>query len=80
MTKTTLLVGARDSQLSLIQARTALQRIEAQTGLHFELRPFSSPGDSTSWALVFAAGAGLTHGSAHAAIRLACSRQGSSFP
>lgn len=45
MTKTTLLVGARDSQLSLIQARTALQRIEAQTGLHFELRPFSSPGD-----------------------------------
>ena len=45
MTKSTLLVGARDSQLSLIQAENALQRIKQQTGLHFELRPFSSPGD-----------------------------------
>ncbi len=45
MTKRTLIVGARDSKLSIIQAQAALDRIHAQTRLTFELRPFSSPGD-----------------------------------
>jgi porphobilinogen deaminase len=43
--KRTFIVGARDSKLSLIQTQSALDRIHAQTGLVFELRPFSSPGD-----------------------------------
>jgi uroporphyrinogen III methyltransferase/synthase len=38
-------VGARDSVLSLLQARSALQHITEQTGATFELIPFSSPGD-----------------------------------
>ena len=45
MANPSLIVGARDSQLSLLQAEGALKRIQAQTGLAFELRPFSSPGD-----------------------------------
>lgn len=45
MIKQTFIVGARDSKLSLLQAESALKRIEAQCGLHFELHPFSSPGD-----------------------------------
>ncbi len=45
MTKRPLIVGARDSKLSLLQAQTALDRIAAQTGITSELRPFSSPGD-----------------------------------
>ena len=45
MSKQTLIVGARDSKLSLLQAETALKQIQSQTGLHFVLRAFSSPGD-----------------------------------
>lgn len=45
MTKQTLIVGARDSKLSIIQTQAALERIQEQTGLTFDLRPFSSPGD-----------------------------------
>ncbi len=40
-----LRVGARDSELSLLQAREALAKLHAETGCTFELSPFSSPGD-----------------------------------
>ena len=45
MPKVTLRVGARDSQLSILQAQGALDRLAAATGLAFTLLPFSSPGD-----------------------------------
>ncbi len=44
MTKT-LKVGARDSQLSLLQAETALVHLRNDSGWAFSLIPFSSPGD-----------------------------------
>ncbi len=42
---TPLRIGARDSALSLIQARDALARLTEATGLTFDLVPASSPGD-----------------------------------
>lgn len=38
-------VGARDSALSVLQAKEALKRMEELTGATFEFVPFSSPGD-----------------------------------
>lgn len=45
MTKTTFRIGARDSELSILQAQTALARMTEVSGCTFELIPFSSPGD-----------------------------------
>ena len=42
---TPLRIGARDSALSLIQAKDALARLAEETGLAFDLVPASSPGD-----------------------------------
>ncbi len=41
----TWIVGARNSQLSLLQTETALAQLHQDTGWDFTLRPFSSPGD-----------------------------------
>ena len=41
----TFRVGARDSQLSLLQAQDALKHLAHDTGCAFDLVPFSSPGD-----------------------------------
>ena len=45
MSGRTLRCGARDSALSLIQAREALARLAEASGWAFDLLPFSSPGD-----------------------------------
>ena len=41
----TLRCGTRDSELSLLQTNDALARLRDETGLDFEVVPFSSPGD-----------------------------------
>lgn len=45
MTKRHFRLGARDSQLSLVQAQAAIAHMAKTSGCTFELIPFSSPGD-----------------------------------